>query len=292
MAFDGNDRLPRPPQLNIVLPKLQDIGEELQDWSSDEIQSQLPTNILLITANKHEFIACYKYMSPVKRSYLKTIGTVYFGQFGEQKRVALIKCAQGPTNSAITVKNAADILNPQVVLFVGICASMKPKAKLGDVLISAKLQTYDDKKVRADGKVEQRGVKPNVSRNMASLILSAAEGWQAPLEDLDNLEVEVHCDATMLSGSELVNNRQRRDELGECFRDALGLEMEGAGLYAAAHDLGTEWAVIKAVSDLADGSKEMTNDWQRFSSVMAASVVYNMFKYTAVLKDWPHYNKH
>jgi hypothetical protein len=61
------------------------------------------------------------------------------------------------------------------------------------------------------------------------------------------------------------------------------------GLHAAAYDLGTEWAIIKAVSNLADGNKEMTNDWQRFASVMAASVVYNMFKHPAVLKDWPRY---
>ena len=229
-AFEGNDRVPRPPELNIVLPKRQDIGKEVHDWSSDEINSQLPTNILLITGNEHEFIACHNYMNYVKRSYCKDIGMVDFGQFGEQKRVALMQCAQGPIKSMLTVKNAAENLNPQVVLFVGICASMKPKkAKLGDVLISAKLATYDDKKVRADGKIEYRGVKMYVSKYMACLIPTAADGWQPPVEGSDNSEVEVHRDAVMLSGSELVNNRQRRDELGDYFGDALGLEMEGAG---------------------------------------------------------------
>ena len=229
-AFEGNDRVPRPPELNIALPKRQDIGKEVHDWLSDEIKSQRPTNILLITTNDHEFIACYKYMNYVKRSCHKVIGMVDFGQFGEQKRVALIKCAQGPTKSVLIVKNAAEILNPQVFLFVGICASMKPKeAKLGDVLISAKLATYDDKKVKADGKVEYRGVKTHASKYITNLIPAAADGWQPPLEDSDNSEVEVHRDATMLSGSELVNNRLRRDELGDFFVEALGLEMEGAG---------------------------------------------------------------
>jgi hypothetical protein len=211
MAFEGNDRVPRPPELNIVLPKLQDILEKVHDWSSDEIKSERPTNILLITANDHEFIGCYKYMSPVKRGYHKSIGMVDFGQFGDQKRVALIKCAQGPMDTAIAVKNAAEILNPQVVLFVGICASMKPKkAKLGDVVISAKLATYDAKKVREDGTVEHRGVKANVSRDMAHLIRYAADGWRPPLKGSDNSEVELHRDAVMLSGSDLVNNRLRR----------------------------------------------------------------------------------
>ena len=56
------------------------------------------------------------------------------------------------------------------------------------------------------------------------------------------------------------------------------------------YDLGIEWAVIKAVSDFADGSKEKTKLWQPFASAMAASVVYNMFQYPVVLKDWRHYN--
>ena len=58
------------------------------------------------------------------------------------------------------------------------------------------------------------------------------------------------------------------------------------GLYKAAHDLGLEWGVIKAVSNFADGSKDVSKDWQPFSSAMAASVVYNMFKHPVVLKDW------
>ena len=63
------------------------------------------------------------------------------------------------------------------------------------------------------------------------------------------------------------------------------------GLYEAAYDLGLEWAVIKGVSDFADGSKKATQDWQPFSSTLAASVVYKMFEYPDVIKDWPHYEK-
>jgi nucleoside phosphorylase len=231
MACESNDQQPSPPppQLNITLPT---INSTLQDWSKDEVQKQIPTDILLITANNHEFAACYSYMKNVQRSWHDTLGMVDFGQFGDQNvRVALMKCAQGPTRAVIAVKNAADILYPKVVLFVGICATLKPaKAKLGDVVISAKLATYGDKKVRADGTVEYRGTKANVSRHMDHLILYAADGWEAPLQDQSSLKVKVHSDAVMLSGPELVDNRERQKELKEYFRDALGLEMEGAGM--------------------------------------------------------------
>jgi nucleoside phosphorylase len=150
---------------------------------------------------------------------------VDFGQFGDQSnenvRVALIKCAQGSSKAQTAVTNAAGILYPKVVLFVGLCATMKPaKAKLGDVVISAKLATYDDKKVMADGRDLYRGIKVNVSKNMADLIRHADDG----------LKVEVHRDAVMLSGPELVDYRERREELLNSFPEALGLETEGKGI--------------------------------------------------------------
>ena len=234
MFCEGNDRIAPPPELNITLRTAKDFDSQPYDCSSNEIQSQLPTDILLITANDHEFNACYSYMKHVQRGYSAILGMVDFGRFGDQNnpnvRVALMKSWQGSIEAAIVVKNAAEILNPKVVLFVGICASMeRAKAKLGDVVISAKLATYDDKKFKADGAVVFDGIKANVSRKMARLILNAADGWKPPLKDPKSLDVKVHHDAVMLSGSDLVNNRERRQELLNSFPDALGLEMEGAG---------------------------------------------------------------
>jgi hypothetical protein len=51
-----------------------------------------------------------------------------------------------------------------------------------------------------------------------------------------------------------------------------------------------EWTIIRGVvSALADESEEENVEelWKRFASVMAVSVVHNMFKYPVVLQDWP-----
>ncbi|CAB3984239.1 5 -methylthioadenosine S-adenosylhomocysteine nucleosidase-like isoform X16 [Paramuricea clavata] len=271
MSCESKDHIASPPELSFTLPTHSDLG-----------------------TNDHEFYALYAYMNDVQRGINSKLDIVDFGRFGDENdqnvKVALMKSAQGPIEALLAVKNAAEILKPKVILFVGICATMRPKkAKLGDVIISAKLATYDETKIKED-KVEYRGSKSKVSQNMQKRIRHATDGWKAPLKDPSSLKVEVHPDAVMLSGSDLVNNRGRREELAEYFQDALGLEMEGAGLYAAASDLKTEWAVIKAVSDFADGSKSSTEPWQPFSSAMAASVVYNMFKYPVLIQHWPHYN--
>jgi hypothetical protein len=221
-----------PPELSHALPSLKEIGKPYHNWQSNEIQQQLPTEILLITTNDHEFRACYSFMNlkNVIRSWDKSLGMVDFGKFGDAVKVTLISCQPGPTAAVKAVKHAADILKPKAILSVGICGTMNPaKAKLGDVVISAKLATYADKKVKEDGTMEHRGIKANVSPKMSGLILSAAQGWQPPLKDVNSLGVEVHRDGVMLSGPELVNNLVRRQELAADFPDALGLEMEGAG---------------------------------------------------------------
>ena len=61
-----------------------------------------------------------------------------------------------------------------------------------------------------------------------------------------------------------------------------------SGVFSAAHDLKTEWVVIKGVSGYADGTEERGN-WQTFASVTAASLVVSILKECNIFEDWPHY---
>ena len=62
------------------------------------------------------------------------------------------------------------------------------------------------------------------------------------------------------------------------------------GVFAAAHDLKTEWVVVKGIKDYADGSRSSSDKWGTFASVMAASVVANILSDAVIFEDWPHYN--
>ena len=126
-----------------------------------------------------------------------------------------------------------EILRPKAVICVGYCGSVKPeKAKLGHVVISAKLATYSNKKITEDGTEELRGIKANASRHMGDLIPFAADAWNPPLaEESSDFEVEVHREDVMLSGPELVNNSKRRQQLLSHYPDAIAIETEGEGTY-------------------------------------------------------------
>ena len=61
------------------------------------------------------------------------------------------------------------------------------------------------------------------------------------------------------------------------------------GVFAAAHDLKTEWVVVKGIKNYAGSSQLAKDEWRVFASVMAASVVANILSNPVVFKEWPNY---
>ena len=60
------------------------------------------------------------------------------------------------------------------------------------------------------------------------------------------------------------------------------------GVFAASHDLKTEWIVIKGISRYAD-CNDASDDWLTFANAMAASVVSNILSDPFVFEHWPRY---
>lgn len=226
--------------------------------------------------------------------YNSSVGDVYFGYIegSVPLKIAVIQCSMGSSNpdgSLIKVKDAVPVLRPKAVFCVGYCGGLNTKkAKLGDVIVSSKLITYAFNKQGNNGIIDRsRIVDP--SRNIATLIPNIGDGWKAPLVNAEDLNVTVRNDGVFLSGPEVVDNKERRDQLMKRFPDATAIEMEGEGLFPAARNLGIEWIVIKGVSDYADGNKSGTDSWRLFASVMAASLVAHFLCRGHLFKDWPHY---
>ena len=179
----------KPPRLRFKLPKTSDLPNTCIDWS----KVQLPIDVLLLTEEDSEFLSCYSYLDKPLKSYNKEVGPVYFGSIGsdgqEKLKVALIKYAKGtiaPGGPLPVVTNAGRLLRPKAVISVGTCIGFNPESiKIGDILVSSKLTTPY--------------FRAPVSRNFSKLIRHASDGWKAPLENPDELQVQVHCDADVFS---------------------------------------------------------------------------------------------
>ncbi|XP_067054322.1 death domain-containing ATP nucleosidase-like isoform X2 [Acropora muricata] len=279
-------------------PKTRDTPPEPHDLCVDKLNWEdvnLPIDILLLTAKECEFLSCLNYLSGLFKSHKSGLGYVYFGKIGngdENLKIAVIRCDKGsggPQGSGLVVCTGIQELKPKAVICVGYCAGLQgEKVKLGDVIISAKLATYASIKVTEGGIVEA-GYQVPPGPRLSEIIRTANFGWKAPLQNSEDLDVKVHKDALLLSGPEVVSNDERRAELLERFPLAMGVEMEGEGLFAAAHYNDIEWVVIKGVSDYAGNNKSASDPWRPFSSLMAASLVAHILSDVRVFKQWRHY---
>ncbi|XP_044174658.1 5'-methylthioadenosine/S-adenosylhomocysteine nucleosidase-like isoform X2 [Acropora millepora] len=278
--------LSNPPKVvDFVVLKPCNLPKDIVAWKDVDVW----IDILLLTAKECELLSCLSYFnSGFYKTYEEDLGFVYLGEMGNddvQLKVALIQCDVGaavPQGATILVPKAVRTLHPKAVICVGYCAGLKEeKVKLGDVIISSELATYAPTNV---------GVQVTVSSRLSRMLKRADDGWETP-KNSEDLKVNVHKVGLLLSGPEVVSSDKRRMELIERYPDAIGVEMEGEGLYPFAHDLATEWVVIKGVSDYAGDNKSASDNWRPFSSLMAASFVAHILRNANFFQEWPHYEK-
>ncbi|KAL9965349.1 hypothetical protein ACROYT_G029138 [Oculina patagonica] len=269
-----------PPRISIKIPKMSDLPNTSCSWNIVD----LPIDILIMTVEDCEFLSCFFYLNKPFKSYHKGIGYVYFGSIGsdheKKRKIALMKCSKGsadPGSSLSVVKDAVRVLRPRAVFSVGACSGFnRGKTKLGDVVVSSKLITPS--------------YKTPPGRDIGNLIKHIADGWTAPLENPDEQEVRVHCDGVVLSIQKHVSGGWQYEEIIQRYPEATAVEMEGRGVFAAAHDLKTEWVVVKGIKDYADGSQSSNDQRGTFACVMAASVVANILSDPVIFEEWPHYS--
>ena len=202
------------PTLSIKLPKKSDLPNTSKPWSD----VQLPVDILLMTVEDCEFLACYANLRNSFKSYHSNVGYVYFGNMGQSEdvpvKVALMTCSEGssaPGGSLVTVKNAVVELRPKAVFYVGCCEAVT-KLQLGDVVVSSKLTT--------------EAFKTPVGKGIMQLVKHADHGWTPPLTSPDVHEVQVCCDGEIISGTDPISAKR------QCMSDstkAVAFERGGGG---------------------------------------------------------------
>ena len=79
----------------------------------------------------------------------------------------------------------------------------------------------------------------------------------------------------MLSGEKLIDNSKFKSVLLRQYPNAIGGEMEGTGLWAAAERARKPWIIVKGVCDWADGQKN--DSYQTMAAAAAVSLCWHVF---------------
>ncbi len=231
-------------------------------------ESKLPrdVNVLLVTVTEVEGRAVLEEVKsqvskdlPQGATSPKTIefgNNTYFdlGSIGG-KRTFMVQSemgAGGPSGSAATVTEAIEVLSPSAVIMVGIAFGVdEQKQRIGNILVSRQLELYELQRVGSGSTGELqiilRGDRPSASPRLLNMFRASHLKWpeSAPKVKFGQL----------LSGAKLIDNQDFRDQLQSFAPEAIGGEMEGEGIYAAAHRAKVDWIVVKAICDWADGKK-------------------------------------
>src|SRR5947209_13837156 len=114
--------------------------------------------------------------------------------------------------------------------------------------------------------IKPRGDRPQVSTCLLDRFGASIFDWKGP---------KVHF-GLILSGDKLINNKDYRDKLLGIESEAIGGEMEGTGVYAAAYRNKVDWILVKAICDWADGNKD--DAYQQLAAENAARFILHVLE--------------
>jgi nucleoside phosphorylase len=156
----------------------------------------------------------------------------------------------GPSGALLTVQEGIKALFPAAVVMVGIAFGVEPtKQRIGDILVSQQILIYELQRVGSGPAgelvIQSRGDRPQASPGMLARFRAGIHDWVGSRVRF----------GLILSGEKLIDNQDFRDQLRKLEPEAIGGEMEGAGLYASAQRNSVGWILVKAICDWADGQK-------------------------------------
>jgi nucleoside phosphorylase len=251
-------------------------------------------DVLVVTATEVEAQTVLDTFAPGVRPERHFVGDNTYFDLGVHggARMLLVQSemgASGPGGMQATVTAAIGALHPASIVMVGIAFGVnRKKQKIGDVLVSRQLMSYDLQRVGTDKDGKQTLI-PRGERAHASVRL--VDRFTAGKKDWHKAEVSI---GLIVSGDKLVDNLEFRQQLLQFEPEAIGGEMEGAGLYSAAERARAHWILVKAICDWADGHKGRNKKQrQKLAAANAAQFVLHVISQGGFVspKVWPPSNR-
>lgn len=204
--------------------------------------------------------------------------TYYLGEFGNFKTV-ITKCRMGSISEGsviLATEQAQRIWRPRAIIMVGIAFGKNSRSQgMADVLVASQIIPYESQRIGEE--VISRSAIPPSNATLLNRFENA-QNWR--FFRPDGTQCNLHI-GPILSGEKLIDNQEFKAALFKQFPQAIGGEMEGAGLCAASGRVGTPWILVKAICDWADGKKH--KKYQPLAAAAAASLVHHVLSQKHVL---------
>lgn len=208
------------------------------------------------------------------RTSIEKAGMTFDQGFVGETSVVLTRCGIGKVSAAMGVQAMVDLFGVTHVVNTGIAGSLDESIEIGDLVVSTDVIHHDMDVTAlgyAPGQVPGLAASFVADENLAGRIAQAAA--------LAVPDATV-CRGRVASGDQFVADQTTKQRIVEMF-GARCCEMEGAAIAQACQLNGVPFAIVRAISDKANGSS--VEDYPAFEERTAhrcAAIVGRM------LKDW------
>ena len=185
--------------------------------------------------------------------------------------VILAKSGVGKVNSAMNTQYIIDKFMPDIIINTGVAGGLALDLKVGDVVVATSLVQHDFD-ASAFGYAKGyicNGIEPDKPTLFHSN--------KALIETLERAIPDLH-KGIIATGDTFVASKEKKQEIIELF-GASAVEMEGASVAQVASANNIPFIVIRAISDLADGTKMGTqNDFEKTMAKISSDTVEILLK--------------
>mgnify|MGYP004533542781 CR=1 FL=1 len=165
--------------------------------------------------------------------------------------VVLLRCGVGKVNAARGAQMLIDRFSPAAIINTGIAGGLAPGLAVGDAVVAAELVQHDfDTTPFGDARgfiYGEDSSRPTVFRADAALVRVLTQAAGAVLG-----AARVHT-GLIATGDQFISGAAKKAGLRAAF-GASAAEMEGGAIAQCASLSGVPFAVLRAISDLADGT--------------------------------------
>ncbi len=245
---------------------------------------QAEIDILIMTATEIELKYVLSSMKPFDGKIIKhgfhNNESYFIGRFGNFVSV-VSRCDMGTvgiSGATLATDNAINLWKPKAVFMPGIAFGKdSQKQHSGQVLVATAVVPYERQR---EGKVSVSHAIPYSSHYaLLNLVKNKIYNWKFILPNGEKCSSQF---GQILSGNILLDNKIKKDRLFKQFPACIGGEMEGIGLYAAAHKHQVPCLLVKAICDWGDGEK---NDlYQDLAAATSVSFLHHVLTQSHSLK--------
>lgn len=211
-------------------------------------------------------------MTKIMQPHVRRIAGMEFnvGVVGN-KTVVLAKCGVGMVNATVCARAMIDHFEVDAVINTGIAGSLDASINIGDIVVATEA-------VNHIMDVTNLGYAPGQTPDVDTLAFPCNPALSKDvLAAAKKVGVRTHT-GRVASGDRFIREETEKRRIVETF-DAKCCEMEGAAIAQACYLSGTPCAIVRAISDKADGSSSM--DYPLFEAQAArqsAALVLRMLE--------------